>query len=127
MQELIEKNSVLSTNTNGINVILLRLEDYIRDITGNIDEKIKVIKETSEELLELLGKVETATLFGVFSDSGKITDEKILNSIKENSKKILEKVKGNKNIFILDTDNIAQNYCIEKAFLKEKMKNYLLE
>ncbi len=122
LQELIEKNSVLSTNTNGINVILLRLEDYIRDMTGNIDEKIKVIKETSEELLELLGKVETATLFGVFTNSSKITDEKILNSIKENSKKILEKVKGNKNIFILDTDNIAQNYCIEKVFDYENDK-----
>ena len=116
LQELINENSKLSLNKDGVNVILVRLEDYIRDNSGSISEKIDIINETSKRLSELLAKVETTTLLGMFKNSSRITDAMLLNTIKNNTKEILKTVQANKNIFILNTDDIISNYCIEKVF-----------
>ena len=122
LQELVDKSSKINTNKDGINVILLRLEDYIRDNSGSASEKIAIVEETTKRLIDLLAKVESTTLFGIFKKSNRISDERILNSIEENSEKILSGIKSNKNIFELDIKNIVADYCIENKFDDENDK-----
>lgn len=122
LQELINEESKLSLNKDGINVILVRLEDYIRDNKGDIDEKIGIINEVAAKLSTLLSKVENTTLFGLFLESGRISDTKLLNAIKDKSSELLNNVKLNKNIFILDINNLVNNYCVKEVFDEENDK-----
>src|SRR5262245_4364927 len=53
-QELLTPNSLLATTSVGVDVILLRLEDFVRDIVG-LKESRAVIQRTARELCEALG------------------------------------------------------------------------
>jgi len=116
LQELINDSGKLAINKNGINVVLVRLEDYIRDNKGTIDEKIDVITEISNKLIELLSKVENTTLFGVFKKSSRIKDNNLLKIINDKSDEILKAIHDNKNIFALNLDETVNSYCVEKVF-----------
>lgn len=116
LQELMNENGKLALNKEGINIVLVRLEDYIRDSLGNTSEKINIIKETAKKISELLLKVENTTLFGVFTKSSRIDDNTILEAINESTKEILDSIKVNKNVFVLNTNEVTSNYCVEKVF-----------
>lgn len=122
LQELINENGKLALNKNGINVILVRLEDYIRDNTGDINEKINIINETSKKLIELLSKVENTTLFGISTNLSRIKDNNLLKVIRDRSNEILKSIQINKNIFTLNLEELVGDYCIEKVFDEENDK-----
>lgn len=122
IQEVVNEDSKLNRNKDGINVILLRLEDYIRDNSGSVSEKIAIIEETSKKLIEIFGKVENTTLLGVFKKSNRVTDESLVSIIEDNTDKILSGIKLNKNIFVLDTKHLVADYCISNVFDSENDK-----
>src|SRR5216683_1530301 len=54
-QELLTSTSLLATNTGGINVVLLRLEDFVREIT-DLYKARTVIQRSIEQLSDALSQ-----------------------------------------------------------------------
>src|ERR1700686_1710562 len=52
-QELLSPTSVLATNTGGINAVLIRLEDYVRDMPDGGDAPA-LIRRTTRDLSDAL-------------------------------------------------------------------------
>src|SRR5277367_1060059 len=52
-QELLSSTSLLATNSSGVNVILVRLEDFVRD-AEDIEEAVDTIKRTAIDLANAL-------------------------------------------------------------------------
>ena len=54
LQELISSSSTLSANPKGVNVVLIRFEDFVREIADPVRART-VIATTAEEIVEALG------------------------------------------------------------------------
>jgi FkbH-like protein len=71
-QELLSTTSLLATNAGGINVILIRIEDYVRE-TADSDGARTLIKRTTSELVDALSqyarRVEEPTVLAVLPPS----------------------------------------------------------
>jgi len=52
-QELLSSTSVLAANADGVNVILVRVEDFVRDVE-NLEEARAIIARTATELLSAM-------------------------------------------------------------------------
>src|SRR5260370_41015503 len=55
LQELLSSNSLLARNESGVNVVLVRLEDFVRD-TANIDDARALVSRTAGGLSRALGQ-----------------------------------------------------------------------
>jgi predicted enzyme involved in methoxymalonyl-ACP biosynthesis len=71
-QELLTLNSLLATTSVGVDVVLLRLEDFVRDIVG-LEDSPAVIQRTARELCEALGqharRAKVPTIVAILSPS----------------------------------------------------------
>ena len=71
-QELLSADSLLGRNVGGVDVVLLRLEDYVRD-TVQIGKAREIIARTKREMLEALkqhlGRVSVPTVLALFAPS----------------------------------------------------------
>ena len=54
-QQLLSSTSLLATNAGGVDVVLVLLEDFVRDI-DNVEEARTVIRRTTEELSDALSQ-----------------------------------------------------------------------
>lgn len=77
-QELLSTTSLLATNTGGINVVLIRIEDYVRE-ASDIDSARNLITRTTSELLDALSqyarRVDEPTVLAVLPASPKVLKE----------------------------------------------------
>lgn len=118
-QELLNPESLLSKNNDGINVILIRFEDFIRYENGSDEEKISILEKTQEELKDAFGSFESkaSTVVGIFPlapylDMSIVLQQKI-EKISMDFKRALEK---HKNVFILDFCEMQAIYGIHEVF-----------
>jgi FkbH-like protein len=66
-QELLSPQSLLNTNSGGVNVVLVRLEDFARDII-DLDEAVRTLRATARELADTLSQyVQNAAFSTVFA------------------------------------------------------------
>ena len=72
LQELLSPTSVLATNSAGVNVVLLRVEDFVREI-GSLEEAraivLRMVGELSEALAQHARRVKVPTVFAVLPPS----------------------------------------------------------
>src|SRR6266851_176943 len=73
-QELLSPSSLFARNTNGVDVILIRIEDFIRDVV-DVDTALKTLARTVEELSSALSshaqRAKVPTIVAVFAPSPK--------------------------------------------------------
>lgn len=78
-QQLLTENSLLSTNNKGVNVVLIRIEDFIRDVEDeqtvwNTIERTK--KDLCSALSHFAGSAKTTTIVSVLSPSPRAGNHK---------------------------------------------------
>jgi hypothetical protein len=62
MQELLNPASLLAHNKKGINILLIRLEDWIRDrMAGSVADNLEHLCRVSDDLLAAMGVLRTRT------------------------------------------------------------------
>jgi FkbH-like protein len=71
-QQLLSSTSQLATNEGGINVVLVRIEDFVREV-GNIEEARSLVERTLRELSDALSqytrRAKVPTVLGVLPKS----------------------------------------------------------
>src|SRR5580704_11951788 len=71
-QELLTPSSLLANNVGGINVVLVRAEDFARE-GGTVEEKLAILEQVVPELCDVLTKhlsrVHVPTVFAAFPPS----------------------------------------------------------
>lgn len=76
LQELLSSNSLLATNPEGVDIVLLRLEDFVRDVT-DIQEARTIIERTTRELCDALSqharRVKVPTVIAILPPSPSAT------------------------------------------------------
>jgi len=124
-QELIDETSQTSQNTTGVNIFLVRLEDFIRSKSLGDQEAIVMMEKSYLSLLEILRskKRESDYFFGIFPPSTHLgLSQKLIHAIEWLNSKFMQELKALKNVYPIDFRNIAQRYQVDEIFdpLKDK-------
>lgn len=123
-QQLLDKSSLISTN-NGINILLVRFEDFIRDENTSAELKCKKIEESFNELIQILySKKKCVPYFiGVFPLCKELMlDSRVERCIEEINKKWANVTNEIENIYLIDFNELKELYEIEQIYdyLKDK-------
>jgi len=118
-QELLNPNSLLSKNQDGINILLVRFEDYLRNDSSTEQSQILKLEQVFAELIEAIDKFNnTAPLItAIFpvsthlSLSGAIQDKIDLLNMR-----FMESFLTHRNIYTINLNDIQESYCIEEVF-----------
>ncbi len=118
-QNLLDKESVLNKNKYGINIILVRFEDFIRDSNQTEEIKINNLEQIFNELKEALEnyKAQTPLISVIFPISSHIgLSDVITAKIQELNERYKEIFSNCKNIFTIDLHNASEIYCVKEVF-----------
>ena len=118
-QELLNPDSLLSKNKDGINIILIRFEDFIRYENGSDIEKISILQKTQEELEDAIIRFgsKVPVLLGVFPLSAYLNwSDMLQKEIEKLNMDFRRAIEGHKNIFILDFYELQALYNISEVF-----------
>ena len=122
-QQLTDSESLLSRNEEGINIILLRLEDWMEQVekhninSNNIAlERLQSDVEKFATLLkEAIKRSSSTWLIGVCPPSEKITSNaEIIGFFRALKGIIASKISSLTNTYIVNLDNVASSYQVEK-------------
>lgn len=124
-QELLNPNSMLSENIKGINVVMVRFEDFIRYDNGTDEAKLLILERTYEELKEAVGRFENRVpmVIAIFPVSTHLGLSDILRKkIAKINADFTETLLKHKNFFVLDFNELQVLYGIQDVFdlLKDK-------
>lgn len=117
-QELLTPTSLLSTN-KGVNLLLVRMEDWIREDKGSDVEKCKKLERSFTEFIEVLKnkKREVPYFIGVFPLSTHLNhSQAILNYLEVLNMRWKEALKEQENIHLIDFTDLGSSYSIEEIF-----------
>lgn len=117
-QELTNENSLFNTNTNGINIILLRFEDWLKDHKGDEIEQVSFLVENYRQLIFILNNKETQTpyILGVFPVSDNVSTE-VKECIYKLTEDYIENIKKNNiNYHYVDFRQFGYNYHIQNTY-----------
>ncbi|MGE5329382.1 MAG: amino acid adenylation domain-containing protein [Deltaproteobacteria bacterium] len=124
-QELLDPNSILSKNKDGINIILIRFEDFIRNDNGTEETKIAKLEQAFEELKEAINEFANpapliAAIFPVSTHLG--LSNAIWSKIEELNSSFEEMLLERSNIYTLDLAETQKLYSIRDVFdgIKDK-------
>lgn len=123
-QQLLDDNSVISRNT-GINLLLIRFEDWIRDNDSSASHKIANLKENFAQLLEILKsrKHSTPYFVAVFPISTHLgLDEVIVNHLLQMNRSLRDELAKMENNYLIDFTELQEHYQIENVFDLHKDK-----
>lgn len=107
-QELLTPTSDLGRNAGGINVLLIRLEDFVRD-QKNAQLARKIVERTTQELAEAVAKYaarSTGTLILVILPPGPHVTEGLSTALVDASRALGPRVGGLPGVHWLDTVQI---------------------
>ena len=118
-QELLKPDSMLSKNKDGINILMIRFEDFIRDNNQNEEEKIIKLEQIFKELEEAINRFSNKApiimpIFPVSTHLG--LSYAVKNKINKLNKSFEEIVLKHKNIYKVKLNNTQDLYCIEEVF-----------
>ncbi|MGB7605871.1 MAG: amino acid adenylation domain-containing protein [Lutisporaceae bacterium] len=117
-QELLDAQSMTSKNT-GINLLMLRFEDWIRDTKANEQVQKQTLENQYDKLLEAIRNRSTRalTIIGIFPVSEHFgLSEEITTCIEKLYKKMVKEISSLEGISILDFTNTAALYDIKETF-----------
>jgi FkbH-like protein len=108
LQELVSHSSALAINPLGVNVLFVRFEDIVRDITDPVEAR-SLISRTADELLGLLnlfvGRCKTPVILAAFQASPEVRDE-IVEAIDFATAHLLVQAAALPGVFVLDSNDI---------------------
>ncbi|MGB7605373.1 MAG: amino acid adenylation domain-containing protein [Lutisporaceae bacterium] len=117
-QELINTESITSKN-NGINLIMVRFEDWLRDIKYNNIEDCDLIRSNYEKLIDILKNKEKNSqyIIGIFPIAAHLgLNVEVTDYIKELNNEYKDAVKNMNDVSLLDFTDIAELYNIGEVF-----------
>ncbi len=117
-QELIDLDSMTSQNT-GINLIMVRFEDWIRDTKSSDQGKCELIRSNYEKLIDILRNKEKNSeyIVGIFPIAVHLgLSTEVIDYIKDLNKECQDAIKDMDDISLLDFTEIAELYNIEEIF-----------
>ena len=108
LQELVSHSSALAINPLGVNVLFVRFEDIVRDITDPVEAR-SLISRTADELLGLLnsfvGRCKTPVILAAFQASPEVRDE-IVEAVDVATAHLLLQAVSLPGVFVLDSNDI---------------------
>ncbi|MGD2090255.1 MAG: amino acid adenylation domain-containing protein [Candidatus Aminicenantes bacterium] len=118
-QELANENSLISTN-EGVNLILVRFEDWVRSIGDLSDiKKIGKLEEFYDELIDLFeSKPKPIPYFvGIFPVSTHLSlSRDLLEYMEETYTRWQEDLEETENVYIIDFNPLKDRYNCEQVF-----------
>lgn len=117
-QELLDAESMTSQNT-GINLLMLRFEDWIRDSKDNEQEQKQILENQYDKLIESIKSRSThaLTIIGYFPVANYLgLSEEIIDIIEKLYKKMVDEIGSLEGISILDFTSTAVLYGIKETF-----------
>lgn len=124
-QELLDPESILSRNKDGINIALIRFEDFIRNDNGTEQQKISRLEHVYEELRQAINKFDNPSplIIPIFPISNHLEiSYAIWDKIDELNNNFKEILSERKNISILDLKDTQKLYQITDVFDEVKDK-----
>jgi surfactin family lipopeptide synthetase A len=117
-QQLLDRESILSENT-GINLILVRFEDWIRDSSSKDEIMRQNLKESYKKFIEAFKnrKQESTYYVGVFPVSTHLgLSREISNTIEDLYERWGEEAKQFQNVEVIDFRTLSRLYEIDDLF-----------
>ena len=112
-QQLLDGSSQLSKNTNGIQLIVIRLEDFIRDYNGeadNISHLEKITVELEDALAQFAKRISTPILFALLPSSVKV-DQTLKAKLATISDNFLANIQAIPGLYHITPDDLATAAC----------------
>jgi iturin family lipopeptide synthetase A len=123
-QELLNESSLISRNT-GLNLLLIRFEDWIRDDVSEDGAKIEKLERNFRELVQLLeNKKKSIPYFvGIFPVSTHLSlGAELVKHLEEMNRRWKESLKNIKDVYTVDFNLAQELYDIGEIFDKSKDK-----
>ncbi len=121
-QQLLDPSSLFNSNSNGLNVVFLRIEDLIdqKAIDFRVGEDdLARIKRNSDALIECFetfGRSAIPLLLFICPQSARIAaDERLSNAFESIEQSIKGACTPVENIFVCRTDNLTKRYGVESV------------
>ncbi|HEX9061552.1 MAG TPA: amino acid adenylation domain-containing protein [Clostridia bacterium] len=117
-QELLDDTSLISLNT-GVNVLLVRFEDWLRDDKSNDEEQIAKLERDFNYMLEIINiKEKNIPYFvGIFPASTHLhLSERVLHHIEGLYSKWKNTLKDMDNVYLIDCKRLNEHYEIDEVF-----------
>lgn len=116
-QELLSPDSLLSSNEHGINLLLVRFEDFIRDDTGDIESKMRKLDRLPGELEAALKKYAgSAPLIVPIFPAASNLDGAVRDRINALNGKFEAALAKFGNVLVMDLRGLAATYGIREVF-----------
>ncbi|HZP44650.1 MAG TPA: HAD-IIIC family phosphatase [Candidatus Binataceae bacterium] len=110
-QELLSPNSAMATNTDGVGIVLVRLEDFVRDIQDSREARRHLAK-TADELADALAqysrRTAIPTVLATLPPSPDLAEPLYRASV-EASSALAEKIAGCPGISLLSIEKLAED------------------
>ncbi|MGE5473425.1 MAG: thioester reductase domain-containing protein [Ignavibacteriales bacterium] len=124
-QELLNPDSMLSKNKEGINIVLVRFEDFIRNDIGTEQQKIATLEQVFEELTEAINKFDNPAplITAIFPVSTHLNlHHGILTKINDLNHRFKGMLLEHKNIYVVELSDVQEMYSIQEVFdsIKDK-------
>ena len=108
LQELVSGSGTLSANPKGVNTILVRLEDYVRDFADPVTA-VGVIASTADEisgaLVTFVRRCKVPTIVALFPPSASVVPE-LSDAVLKANLKLTDRVKGLAGVSLLAPKDI---------------------
>ncbi|MCP4176265.1 MAG: amino acid adenylation domain-containing protein [bacterium] len=115
-QQLLDHKSLLNEDQS-INIILIRFEDWLRDDTTSISEKIAKLKRNYNELLNILESRIHLTFLGMFPVKEYLgIDDEVREIINQMYSSLELDIKHIKNLNTVDFQNLKNIFSINQIF-----------
>lgn len=119
MQELLDPQSLLSTNHHGFEVLLIRLEDWIRDRTSSasVAENIEHLDDVSSDLLagvRALRDRTTTSIFVVLCPSSSTLEHDYQQAIRVVETVLIKRLREIPRVHVWTHDDVSRLYPVER-------------
>ncbi|MCU0287997.1 MAG: HAD-IIIC family phosphatase, partial [Acidobacteria bacterium] len=117
-QQLLDGAGLLAAN-KGINLVLVRFEDWIRDSSKPAEEKIRIVREHFDQLVEILRKKQEGSPYfvGIFPTATHLDlGETVTAYLQELTQHWAEVLAAMDNIYAVDFTRLQELYRIPEVF-----------
>ncbi|MBF0441728.1 MAG: thioester reductase domain-containing protein [Oligoflexales bacterium] len=122
-QSLLDRGSLIRTNENGINVILIRYEDWIKDSKIDRNNLCELASEFAEYLKNAAKEGRVPYIAIICRSSPKLLDDENWKPVSSELTDIVKKgVSGNKQIFFITDEDLMELYPVENYFDAEQLE-----
>ena len=121
-QQLLDPDSLISTNS-GANILLIRFEDYIRNLNVTDKEKCDMLEQNHRDLVNILKNkhMEVPYFVGLFPVSTHLPlSDEVIKCVEDINSRWVKELAEINNIYTIDFTVIDKLYKINRIFDKER-------